>query len=145
MQAGHTAFIPSRSQVSRIIKNFEACGLQFELIFCQLAWRAGEESRLNAYARTDEQLQEASFTYGLDVSWPSCNHSAILQPGVVPTSPAWRQKLNQYGLLNDFEEAAKLRSEYLAMYPYPPFDIYLVHKIERKGSGKDRAEWSSLV
>ncbi len=66
----------------------------------------------------------------LDGVLPTCNHSAILQPGVVPSSQPWRQKLNQFGLLNNYEDAVELRAEYLAIYLYPPFDIYMVHKVE---------------
>jgi hypothetical protein len=126
---GNTAFIPVRSQALRLLKAFQACGFQFELIYCQLAWKEGEEERLSTYGTTDETLPAASQTYGFDVSWPSCTHSAILQPGVVPSSLAWRQKLNRYGLLNNYEDAAQLRAEYVAVYPYPPFDIYVVHKV----------------
>ena len=126
---GNTAFIPGRSQALQLLKAFQTCGFQFELVYCQLAWKEGEEERLNAYATTDEKPPVVSLTYGFDVSWPSCNHSAILQPGVVPSSLPWRQKQNQYGLLNDFEDAAELRAEYLAVYPYPLFDIYVVHKV----------------
>lgn len=127
---GNTAFIPSRSQALRLLNAFQECGFQFELVYCQLAWKEGEEGRLNAYAKTDEKSPEISLTYGFDISWPSCNHSAILQPGIVPHSLPWRQKLNQHGLLNNYEDAAELRAEYLAIYPYPPFDIYMVHKVK---------------
>lgn len=126
---GNTAFIPGRSQALRLLKAFQACGLQLELVYCELAWNEGEEDRVNAYAKVQETTPVISLTYGFDVSWPSCDHSAILQPGVVPSSLSWRQRLNQYGLLNDYESAAELRTEYLAAYPYPPFDIYAVHKV----------------
>ena len=108
----------------RLLEAFEECGFQFELVHCQLAWKVGEEDRLNAYA-TQEKSPVISLTYGFDVSWPSCTHSAVLQPGVVPSSLLWRRRLNEYGLLRDYESAVELRTEYLAVYPYPPFDIYL--------------------
>src|SRR5262245_62554707 len=38
---GNTAFIPSRSQALRLLKAFRACGFQFELVYCQLAWKEG--------------------------------------------------------------------------------------------------------
>src|SRR5437762_616756 len=44
---GNTAFISSRSQALRLLMAFQACGFQFELVFCQLAWKEGEEDRLN--------------------------------------------------------------------------------------------------
>lgn len=125
----HTAFIPSNSQALRLLKAFQACGFQFERVYCQFAWKKGEENRLDSYTKMEETTPVVSLTYGFDVSWPNCKHSAILQPGVVPTSLAWRKRLNQYGLLNDYESAAELRAEYLAVYPYPPFDIYVVHKV----------------
>lgn len=126
---GNTAFISARSQAVRLLTAFQACGFQFEFVYAELAWKDGEEERLKAYAMTGEETPVFSLTYGFDVSWPSCNHSAILQPGVVPSSLAWRQKLNQYGLLNDYEDAVQLRDEYLTVYPYPPFDIYVVRKV----------------
>ena len=127
--SGNTAFIPGLDQALRLLKAFQACGFRFELVYCQLAWKEGEEDRLSSYATTDEQAPVVSRTYGFDVSWPTCKHSAILQPGVVPSSLPWRQKLNQFGLLNDYQDAAELRAEYLAAYPYPPFDIYMVHSV----------------
>jgi hypothetical protein len=126
---GNTAFLPNRSQAVRLLKVFQGFGFRCELVFCELAWTQGEEERLNAYARTNETSPVVSQTYGFDVSWPRCNHSAILQPGIVPSSLPWHQKLNQFGLFNDYEDAAKLRAEYLAVYPYPPFDIYVVHRV----------------
>src|SRR5262249_60912602 len=86
----NTAFIPGRSQVLRLLNAFQACGFRFELVYCQLAWKKGEEDRLNAYAKTEEATPAISLTYGFDVSWPNCNHSAILQPGVVPSSLSCR-------------------------------------------------------
>jgi hypothetical protein len=127
---GATAFIPSHYQALRLFLAFREHGFRFELVLCQLACKEGEEERQAAYAMTDEAAPTVSLTYGFDVSWPSCTHSAILQPGVVPTSLPWRQKLNQHGLLSDYEDATRLRDEYLLVYPYPPFDIFLVHKID---------------
>jgi hypothetical protein len=123
----NTAFIPTRRQALPLLRAFQGHGLRFELVYCQLAWQPGEEERLNSYASTNDQVAAEAITYGFDVSWPTCNHSAILQPGVVPASAAWRAKLNRYGLLTNYEDAAALRREYLAVYPYPPFDIYVVH------------------
>jgi hypothetical protein len=126
---GNTAFIPNRSQALRLLNVFKVCGLQFEPVYCQLAWGESEACRQNDYALTDEKPPVISLTYGFDVSWPSCNHSAILQPGVVTHSSPWRQNLNQYGLLDKYEDAVQLRAEYLAIYPYPPFDVFVVHKV----------------
>lgn len=129
IHSGGNAFIPGRNQAVRLLRVFQACGFQLELVYCQLAWKDGEEERLNAYAMAGEKPPVILLTYGFDVSWPSCNHSAILQPGVVPSSLVWREKLNRYGLLNDYEDAAQLRDEYLSVYPYPPFDIYSLSKV----------------
>jgi hypothetical protein len=129
---GNTAFIPARHQALRLFKVFHECGFQLELVYCQVAWKKGEEERPKAYATTNQELPSVSLTYGFDVSWPTCKHSAILQPGVVLSSSAWRQKLNHYGLLNQFDDAAQLRTEYVAVYPYPPFDIYVVHKVAKE-------------
>ena len=122
---GNTAFLPRRTHAFQLLNTFGTFGLRFELLYCQLAWREGEEQRRKSYPR----MAEASVTYGFDVSWPSCNHSAILQPGVVPSSISWRAKLNQYGLLDHYDVAVTLRDEYLGVYPYPPFDVYLVHSV----------------
>jgi hypothetical protein len=128
----YIAFLPLQDQAWRLWKAFQQSGFHFDLVYCQLAWNVGEEDRMKAYAKTDEYVPGIARTYGFDVSWPSCKHSAILQPGVVPSSLSWRQRLNEYGLLNDYESAAELRAEYIAVYPYPPFDIYLVHKLGEK-------------
>ncbi len=125
-----TAFIPDTDEALALSRAFQTAGFQFDLLFCQLAWREGEEERLKAYTIKHEALPIASLVYGFDVSWPTCNHSAILQPGVVPSSLTWRAKLNRYGLLDEYEDARRLREEYLAVYPYPPFDIYLVSKVD---------------
>jgi hypothetical protein len=127
--SGSTAFISSRMRALRLLTAFRTCGFDLELIYCQMAWKEAEEDRLTAYATTEEKAPVVSLTYGFDVSWPNCNHSAIFQPGVVPSSLQWRQKLNPYGLLNEYEDAVQLRAEYIAVYPHPPFDIYLVHQL----------------
>jgi hypothetical protein len=64
------------------------------------------------------------------VSWPNCKHSAILQPGVLQHNQSWRHRCNEWGLLDNYNHAISLREEYLAVYPYPPFDVYLVHKVD---------------
>jgi hypothetical protein len=126
---GNTAFIAHHNQAIRLFDAFKSFGFRFELVCCQLAWREGENKRLSDYPKTEERFPQVSGTYGFDVSWPTCNHSAIFQPGIVPTTLSWKQKLNPYGLLNDYKDAAMLRDDYLAIYPHPPFDIFLVHKV----------------
>jgi len=129
---GNTAFIPTHHRAMRLLKGFRSFGLEFELVYCHLACSDGEEDRLAAYETTAEAAPEIVLTYGFDVSWPTCTHSAILQPGVVSCSPHWRDRLNGYGLLDDYLDAVTLRAEYLAVYPYAPFDTYAVHKIEQE-------------
>jgi hypothetical protein len=126
---GNTAFIPSRDIASRLLMAFRSFGYQLELVFCDLAWTKGEESRLGSYPVFDDGLPADSLTLGFDISWPTCNHSAILQPGIVPGNPAWRSRLNTFGLLDDYGDATTLRDEYLIVYPYPPMDIYLVKRV----------------
>jgi hypothetical protein len=133
---GITAFIPKRNQALRLLKGFQELELRFELVYCQLAWKKGEEESLSAYATTGEAPPAFSLTYGFDVSWPNCKHSAIFQQGTAPASLPWRKKLNEYGLLNNYEDATRLRDEFLAIYPHPPFDIYLVHKVDQEGTGQ---------
>jgi len=128
---GNTAFIPEFGDARRLWRAFQELGFAFELLYCQLAWRCGEEDRLKDYPALQRAPPAVSQTYGFDVSWPGCNHSAIAQPGLVSAESPWWQKLNQYGLLDDYESATTLREEYLRVYPYPPFDIYLVHAMEK--------------
>jgi hypothetical protein len=126
---GDTAFIESQLQAQRLLKGFRSHGLDFELVYCEVAWVRGEENRLAAYPATADAGPDILLTYGFDVSWPTCKHSAIRQPGVVPSNPSWRSRLNEHGLLDEYADATRLRAEYLKTYPYPPFDTYAVHKI----------------
>jgi hypothetical protein len=128
---GPTGFIAGHDQAVRLLNAFDEFGYRFELVYCQVAWQDEEKDRLGDYPQKIEALPAISLTYGFDVSWPSCNHSAIFQPGVVPTNPLWRGKLNEYGLLNAYKDAVRLRTEYLAVYPHPPFDVFLVHHVSR--------------
>jgi hypothetical protein len=130
---GNTAFIPSHARSLQLLDAFESFGWPLDLVFCQVAWNESKTSNVHLYGPADEVPPVISVTYGFDVSWPTCNHSAIRQPGIVPTSLTWRKRLNQFGLLTDYEEADVLRNEYLVAYPYPPFEIYLVHKVAVKG------------
>jgi hypothetical protein len=124
-----SSFICDHEKARKFRDGFESYGLVFELAYCELAWKTGEEDRLQTYDPVTGKKPEISETYGFDVSWPSCTHSAILQPGIVPNSPNWRERLNQHGLLDDYELAIQLREEYLRIYPHPPFDVYLVHGV----------------
>jgi len=128
-RSGATAFLANPVQASDLIKGFHAVGIALDLVYCQLAWRLGQENTLKQYTLDDSGPPRIALTYGFDVSWPTCNHSAIRQPGVVPTNPMWRSRLNEWGVLNNYEDAEELRKEYLEVYPYPPFDIFLVHKV----------------
>jgi hypothetical protein len=125
-----SAFIPSRKQATNLLSTFKSFGLPLDLIFCELAWQADDKDRVKSYSPVDDDAPPICQTYGFDVSWPSCTHSAILQPGLVPSNPAWRQRLNANGLLNDYRDAFTLRDEYLKIYPSQPFDIYRVHKVQ---------------
>jgi hypothetical protein len=124
-----TAFMASHDQALGLLRRIASFGFRLELLFCQLAYQAGEEDRLKDYGSFKAAPAAISQCYGFDVSWPTCNHSAILQPGVVPKSSPWRGKLNEYGLLRDYSDANTLRTEYLAAYPYPPFDVFLVQRV----------------
>ena len=124
-----SAFIVSYAVAARLFERFTSFGMPFELLHCQLAYSRRDHCRLDSYSVTEAYSPTVSIRHGFDISWPSCNHSIIRQPGVVPTSKRWQSKLNQYGLLNNYEDAVMLRDEYLEVYPYPPFDIFLVHKV----------------
>jgi hypothetical protein len=124
-----TGFIASEAQAIRLVQTFQSFGYRLELLYCQLTLKEGEEGRLSRYEKIEGPQPVVRRTFGFDVSWPTCNHSAIRQPGVVPNNPSWRPKLNQYGLLNNFIEALQLREEYLLIQPELPFDIFLVHEV----------------
>jgi hypothetical protein len=127
--SGHqnTAFITHCDQAIRMLTSFRGFGFDLELIYCQIALQSDEKTRLGDYDAIEETDPRSYQAYGFDVSWPSCDHSAILQPGVVPSRPDWRARLNNFGLLSQYDDAYILREEYLRVYPAPPFDIYLVH------------------
>jgi hypothetical protein len=124
-----TAFIADDCQAFRLFETLRSFDFRLELLYCELAWNDEEEERRAAYVPVMGSPPVVSKTYGFDVSWPRCNHSAILQPGAVPNNPRWRGKLNNDGLLDDYKDALRLREEYLNVYPYPPFDVYLIHRV----------------
>jgi hypothetical protein len=82
-RSGKSAFIASRNKAIRLLNEFRRFQLSFEFVYCELAWKEGEEERLSDYPTSNEAPPAFSLTYGFDVSWPSCNHSAIFQPGVI--------------------------------------------------------------
>jgi hypothetical protein len=124
-----TAFITDYGRALRLIERLRAYGHRLELLYCEIAPTEGEVNRLDTYEAVEGARPVLSKTYGFDISWPTCTHSAIFEPGVVPENPSWRSRLNQYGLLDDYGDALQLRDEYLRVYPHPPFDIYLVHAL----------------
>jgi hypothetical protein len=95
-----TRFMPCAAQAMQLLESFHRLQFRFELLFCRLAWTANEAERVSQYAPVDGEPLAIATTYGFDVSWPTCNHSAIWQPGVVPESAAWQAKLNRFGLLD---------------------------------------------
>ncbi len=128
IQESINSFIPNQRLALQLQRDLQGLGYELELIYCQLAWQKGDEDRVAIYAETESTPPNVTIAYGFDVSWPNCNHSAIIQPGIVGSEISWRKKLNAYGLLASYEDAVRLRQDYIASYPYPPFDIYLVHK-----------------
>lgn len=124
-----TAFITDEAHAVRLCETLRSFGYRLELLYCQLALKNDEEDRLAAYKKVEGPVPVFQTTFGFDVSWPLCNHSAILQPGVVPSSASWRSRLNQYGLLDNYADALELRKEYLTVQPELPFDIYFVHRV----------------
>ena len=121
-----TAFINNLRIATSLATRFFELGYSIELAYCEVALDSYEDSRESWYQVADS-VPPPPLTYGYDVSWPSCTHSAILQPGLVPNSTSWRTRLNMYGLLDNYDDALLLREQYLRVYPYPPFDIYSVH------------------
>ncbi|GAC1475365.1 MAG: hypothetical protein NVSMB9_27730 [Isosphaeraceae bacterium] len=128
-QTNFTAFLADFGTALSFYHQIRTYLERIELVYCDLAITSGEEDRLDAYEETSRPDDRIILMYGFDVSWPWANHSAIIQPGVVPDNPTWKGRLNRWGLLDSFEDALTLRKEYLEVYPYPPFDIYLVHKL----------------
>jgi hypothetical protein len=126
-----TPFLPRYEEAMSLLLSLGASGIALELVFCELAFGSSEQERTAAYPNVVGDRPNVGITYGFDVSWPACTHSAIRQPGVVPKNENWLRRLNRWGLLCDCEDALRLRSDYLVTYPYPPFDIFLVHSISR--------------
>jgi len=124
-----SAFITQPERAIELSSILRLQGFRLEVVSAQLAWTNDEDDRERAYGAVEGLMPKVVMNYGFDVSWPTCNHSAIIQPGVVPGNEQWRCKLNEYGLLHNYETAAALRDLYLSKYPYPPFDIYLVQKV----------------
>jgi len=118
-------FFARHEEASTSLNSLKRAGMSLEILFCELAWSDNEVSRLNSYpASVDPPACTSMRCLGYDVSWPGANHSAILQPGVIDKSIPWKQKLNEWGLLNFYSQAAEIREEYLRIYPNPPFDIF---------------------
>ena len=122
-----TPFIGDYEAATSLFESLCSFDYALELLYCEVAWTTEEEETPRRYP-VSLLPGRSSLTYGFDVSWPSANHSAIFQPGVVPGNPKWLQKLNEWGLLNDYDDAVLLREEYLAVYPNPPFEVFLVHR-----------------
>ena len=128
-----TPFIPERDEATSLFLALHTADIALELLFCELAFGPSEQERTAAYPEFVGDRPNVGVTYGFDVSWPACTHSAIRQPGIVPKNKNWLTRLNSWGLLCHYEDALRLRSEYLLAYPYPPFDVFLVHSISRSG------------
>ncbi len=124
-----TPFIVQREVATSLFTSLRPGGVPLELLFCELALESTDEERRGAYPSFVEARPQIRTTYGFDVSWPACTHSAIRQPGLVPKNENWLRRLNKWGLLSRHEDALRLRSEYTVAYPYPPFDIFLVHSV----------------
>ena len=125
-----TPFLQNLMKAIQLRDALQLSGLRLELLFCDVVNDSDAQKRSSAFPTVSEDRPAISSTYGYDVSWPSCTHSAIRQPGVVPGSTVWQERLNERGLLSNYTDAAALREEYLRVYQYPPFDIFLVHKID---------------
>jgi hypothetical protein len=123
-----TPILRSYERARRLLDSLQSL-YALELLLCELAWQEGEEDRVCAYPRLEGGRGDVVQTYGYDVSWPGCNHSAIRQPGVVSYDADWMRRLNQWGLLDSYEDAVHLREMYLRCYPYPPFDVFVVHDV----------------
>ncbi|HEY2841609.1 MAG TPA: hypothetical protein VGJ26_20785 [Pirellulales bacterium] len=124
-----TPFLKSFSDAARVLGSMEPVGIRLEIVYCQIAGTDEDDDRRQSHAGSCEGSALVTSFYGFDVSWPSCNHSAILQPGVVPESAEWRSQLNEFGLLGCYSDAVALRDEYVRAYPYPPFEIFLVYQV----------------
>jgi hypothetical protein len=133
LKAAPTPFISDLRTAARLVKCLEDAGVRLELLYCEVAIGDVEPSRKGQYPFQAIESPLNTTVLGYDVSWPSCKHSAIRQPPIVPESPGWQSRLNAWGLLDDFTLAARLKAEYLSVYPYPPFDIFRVHQISKDG------------
>ncbi len=126
-----TAFVANWQRADTLFDVLQSLIGECELLYCEVAIRISEGGRRKDYPPVVGGAPFTQSTFGYDVSWPGCNHSAIAQPGVVPDNANWLHALNERGLLDEFDDALRLRDEYLRVYPHPPFDIFLVQGVEK--------------
>ncbi len=92
-----------------------------------------------------KEVPRIAFTYGYDVSWPNCKHSAIFQPTVKdsllelikdkPLIKYWerqvpQQDLNQFGLFDRYLDARQLRDRYMSEREPEQMFVFLVHSVK---------------
>jgi len=121
-----SAFISDLQVVKTLLNEIDPDGRLFEILFCETLVLAEDSPPTYYQPVVLDKVKHACF-YGYDVSWPTCNHSAIFQPAKARTRRIPSSDLNQFGLLSEFGQALDLRNLYLQEYPYPPFDVFRVH------------------
>jgi hypothetical protein len=129
MQLDRAYFFTRFNFAIELMRRFRSHAYDVELIFCHLAWSPPEKDRVINYPPFEDNAPQIGEIYGFDVSWPNCKHSAIKQPGIIAENPSWQGRLNRWGLLDTYESAVELRAAYLAVYPYPPFDVFQVSSV----------------
>lgn len=125
-----TAFISDVTTTRRLRDLLEGVGGSTEILSVFQVVRPGSNA---VGCRLEELIREFSETvdiYGYDVSCDHCNHSAIVQPGVVDQDPTWKLKLNEFGLMDNCEDALRLRELYASVYSSRDFEVFLVARAE---------------
>lgn len=132
-------FIQDWALCKRVIDDLDPNLKFLEILFCETIW----ESRAKTVFGSVVECSETRLTYGYDMSWPNCNHSAIFQP--ISKEPAfeietnlprlrWQRRLpshvlNEFGLFACIDEAITFQNQMnREMNPFD-FFVFLVHSI----------------
>ncbi len=134
--------VTDRCVCETLIQQLDPTASLLELLFCEVL--TSDESSVFPHV---SQFPEFDINYGYDVSWATCNHSAIYQPTTegdtesetyIATSPLthWkrqvaRSELNRYSLFDSVEKANSLKIASMAKCPVPAMIVFRVNSIRQ--------------
>lgn len=109
-----------------------------EMLFCELAWSPGEEGQVRRFRQFVGEPRGVGLFYGYDVASINCNESAIMLLGHIPRMirPEWKDRVNQWGLLENYEDARQLREEATDEVNRPE-DVYYIFRVYRAEVSSD--------